>query len=116
MRQRPAWWWWKARRKKWPDGSAARQSGCGREGKKVGIIATEETRASYPDVDVKVAGTRADESTVAGSLYGILREFDADGVDAIYSEAFDPEGIGTAVMNRLLKAAGHQVVRIPEEA
>ncbi len=86
------------------------------EGKKVGIIATEETRASYPDVDVKVAGTRADESTVAGSLYGILREFDADGVDAIYSEAFDPEGIGTAVMNRLLKAAGHQVVRIPEEA
>ena len=40
-------------------------------------------------------------------------EFDADGVDAIYSESFDREGIGAAVMNRLLKAAGHQIVKLP---
>ena len=45
-------------------------------------------------------------------LYGILREFDGDGVDEIYSEAFASGGIGAAVMNRLLKAAGHQVIRI----
>ena len=82
------------------------------EGKKVGIIATEETKESYPEGDVKVAGTRADEATIASSLYGILREFDGDGVDAIYSAAFASGGIGAAVMNRLLKAAGHQVIRI----
>ena len=82
------------------------------EGKRVGIIATEETKESYPDGDVKVAGTRADEATIASSLYGILREFDGDGVDEIYSEAFASGGIGAAVMNRLLKAAGHQVIRI----
>lgn len=74
-------------------------------GKKVGIIATEETKGLYPQADVKVAGTREDEGTVASRLYAILREFDADGVDAIYSESFDREGIGAAVMNRLLKAA-----------
>ena len=82
------------------------------EGKRVGIIATEETKESYPDGDVKVAGTRADEATIASSLYGILREFDGDGVDEIYSEAFASGGIGAAVMNRLLKAAGHQVILI----
>ena len=82
-------------------------------GKKVGIIATEETKGLYPQADVKVAGTREDEGTVASRLYAILREFDADGVDAIYSESFDREGIGAAVMNRLLKAAGHQIVKLP---
>lgn len=83
-----------------------------KEGKKIGIIATEESRQNYPAGDVKVAGTRADEGTIASRLYGILREFDADGVDEIYSEAFDAGGIGTAVMNRLLKAAGHHVIEV----
>ena len=41
---------------------------------------------------MKVAGTREDEGTVASRLYAILREFDADGVDAIYSESFEPGG------------------------
>lgn len=44
-------------------------------GKKVGIIATEETKGLYPQADVKVAGTREDEGTVASRLYAILREF-----------------------------------------
>lgn len=83
-----------------------------KEGKKIGIIATEETRQHYPEGDVKVAGTREDEGTIASRLYGILREFDADGVDEIYSESFDTDGIGSAVMNRLLKAAGHHVVNV----
>lgn len=50
--------------------------------------------------------------TIAGHLYGILREFDTDGVDYIYSESFAAEGIGSAVMNRLLKAAGHHVITL----
>jgi tRNA threonylcarbamoyl adenosine modification protein (Sua5/YciO/YrdC/YwlC family) len=83
-----------------------------KEGFKVGVIGTEETVGQYLYGDVKCVGTREDEMTIAGHLYGILREFDADGVDYIYSEAFATEGIGSAVMNRLLKAAGHQVVRL----
>lgn len=83
-----------------------------KEGKKIGIIATEETRSRYPEGDVKVAGTREDEGTIASRLYGILREFDADKVDEIYSESFDSDGIGSAVMNRLLKAAGHHVIKV----
>ena len=78
----------------------------------VGIIATEETVGRYRTGDIKCVGTRADESTVASHLYGILREFDRDGVEYIYSEAFAAEGIGSAVMNRLLKAAGHHVLHV----
>lgn len=61
---------------------------------------------------VKSIGTREDESTIAGRLYAVLREFDDDGVNYIYSESFATGGIGSAIMNRLLKAAGHHVINI----
>lgn len=82
-------------------------------GKRVGIIATKETETKYvAGADIKVAGTREDEATIANRLYGILREFDEDQVEFIYSESFDREGIGSAIMNRLLKAAGHHVEKV----
>lgn len=79
-------------------------------GKQVGIIATDETRGAYPDGIVKSVGTRSDEITIAMHLYGILREFDELEVSKIYSEAFDTPRIGQAIMNRLIKAAGHQMI------
>jgi len=33
-------------------------------------------------------------------------------VTRIYSESFDAMGLGQAIMNRLLKAAGHRVVAL----
>ncbi len=65
-----------------------------------------------PDASIKSAGTRMDEETIARHLYQILREFDDEEVEVIYSEAFDESGIGQAIMNRLLKAAGHHVEQI----
>jgi len=88
--------------------AAARQA----EGYKVGIIGTEETGSAYTSGDVKIIGTREDETTIASRLYAVLREFDDDGVDYIYSESFATGGIGSAIMNRLLKAAGHHVINI----
>lgn len=83
-----------------------------REGFQVGIIGTEETVDRYQAGDIKSIGTREDERTIASHLYGILREFDDDEVHYIFSEAFAGEGIGSAIMNRLLKAAGHRVIRV----
>ena len=77
----------------------------------VGIIATEESVGRYECGNIKCVGSREDERTIAAGLYRILREFDEDGVDYIYSESFSEDGIGMAVMNRLLKAAGHQVIK-----
>jgi L-threonylcarbamoyladenylate synthase len=79
-------------------------------GKKVGVLTTEENRPFY-DADVVLAcGSRHDLHTVASHLYDTLRKFDETDVDFIYSESFPTEGIGAAIMNRLKKAAGHQVI------
>ena len=37
---------------------------------------------------------------------------DERNVDVIYSESFESDGLGMAIMNRLLKAAGHNVIRV----
>lgn len=84
-------------------------------GKKVGIIATDETAAGYPKGDILSIGTRGDEDTIARHLYSILRKFDDIGVDLIYSESFASSGLGQAIMNRLLKAAGHHVLKAQQE-
>ncbi len=80
------------------------------EGKKVGVIGTDATKDLYEADIVKSVGNRDDESTVAHELFKVLREFDDENVDVMYSEAFDDSGIGQAIMNRLLKAAGHNVI------
>lgn len=77
------------------------------EGKKVGIIATSESISAYSQGVVKNIGSREVKGDVAKHLYKVLREFDEEEVDLIYSEPFTTKGIGKAVMNRLEKAAGH---------
>jgi L-threonylcarbamoyladenylate synthase len=80
----------------------------------VGIIATEETIARYPKGIVKCIGSREEEETIAHNLYEVLREFDSCEVSMIYSEAFYTPRMGQAIMNRLLKAAGHKVIHADE--
>lgn len=82
------------------------------KGEKVGIIGTEETRNKYMGDCVKSVGKRNDEEAIARTLYAILREFDDEGVTVIYSESFSECSMGQAIMNRLLKAAGHQIIYV----
>lgn len=83
------------------------------DGRKVGVIATLESRNAYHgQTALKVMGMRNDESTVAHNLFAILREFDDTGVDRIYSEGFEDNGIGRAIMNRLRKAAGYSILEV----
>ena len=84
-----------------------------KQGKKAGIIATEETKEQYTCGIVKCIGSR--EETIAHNLYEVLREFDQCEADVIYSEAFYTPRMGQAIMNRLLKAAGHKIINIQEE-
>ena len=80
-----------------------------KKGLRSGVIATDATAGRYGATFVKSAGSREREEETARELYRILREFDDEAVDVIYSEAFEESGIGQAVMNRLLKAAGHRM-------
>ncbi|MCR5655078.1 MAG: threonylcarbamoyl-AMP synthase [Lachnospiraceae bacterium] len=84
----------------------------GAQGKRIGVIATAETIARYEADIKKNVGDRNDPASVARTLYRVLREFDDEEADIIFSEAFSSAGLGQAVMNRLLKAAGHKVTKV----
>lgn len=81
-----------------------------RKGLKAAVIATEESASSYYTGLVKVMGSRLEEETVARRLFAILREMDDLEIDVIYSESFRRQELGQAIMNRLLKAAGYQII------
>ena len=84
-------------------------------GESVGVICAEESRERYPEGDVQCIGSRLDEETIARHLYGILREFDEKETAFIYSESFYTPHMGQAIMNRLIKAAGHQVITVNQK-
>lgn len=84
-------------------------------GEKTGVIATREVAGAYRADVVKIVGSRQDEESIAKHLYTFLREFDDEKVTKIYSESFAADGFGQAIMNRLLKAAGHRVVDLNDK-
>lgn len=84
----------------------------GEMGIKAGVVATDETAVKYLEGDIKSAGKREDEEAIARHLFKILREFDDDKVQVIFAEAFPAEGMGQAIMNRLLKAAGYRTIQV----
>lgn len=81
-------------------------------GHSVGVIATKETKVFYRYGTVKTIGSRQDETTIAAGLYAILREFDELHTEYIYSESFEDNQLGQAIMNRLLKAAGYHMISV----
>lgn len=83
-----------------------------KEGYRTGVIATDETVAVYLADSTKSVGSRKDEEQIARQLFRILREFDDEEIEVMYAESFECKGVGQAIMNRLLKAAGHQVIQV----
>jgi L-threonylcarbamoyladenylate synthase len=83
---------------------------------KTGVIGTQSHIADYKADSIKNAGNADNPLEVSNRLYTFLREFDDEGVEYIYSESFgssfEDEGFGQAVMNRLLKAAGHKIIKV----
>lgn len=83
------------------------------KGKRVGVIAAQESLKEYVKADFcGNAGCINDEVEISSGLYGLLRECDERAIDVIYSEEFDTPQLGMAIMNRLMKAAGHTVVNV----
>ena len=76
------------------------------------MIGTDETVDDYNADEIVSVGQRCNMETVTANLYDVLRGFDHKDVDVIYSEGFEGEPLGEAVMNRLVKAAGHKIIRI----
>lgn len=82
------------------------------EGKKVAVLATEESKDYYQTDIVVSLGRRSDEADIAKHLFEVLRSFDELGAEYIYGECFFSPGIGQAIMNRLIKACGYNIVDV----
>lgn len=81
-------------------------------GERTGVIGTSEMAGRYEADSVKIAGSRKDEAAIARQLYTFLREFDDENIAYMYAESFAGTGMRQAIMNRLLKAAGHRIIKL----
>lgn len=84
-------------------------------GKKIGVIGYDEDQG-IPSCRTEVTffslGRRSNPAEGAERLFHLLRLCDQAGVDEIYAVAPPRTGVGEAVYNRLLKAAGGKVEEI----
>ena len=82
------------------------------QGYKVAVMTTEEGKHNYNKGIIVSMGHKDDELSAARHLYAVLREFDNENVDYVFSESFETDNVGRAVMNRLIKAAGHTIINV----
>ena len=87
-----------------------------RDGKKVGILAPSQRAAEYVfdggNAIFIGMGSEDRPHENARLLFEALRSFDDLSCDIILSEAVKEEGLGAAVMNRLSKAAGFNIIEV----
>lgn len=87
------------------------------QGIKTAVLCSRETEPLYQDSGrcpgfVQVLGSRDDLESVARHLYAALRRCDLENIEMIFIEAYSAQGMGMAVMNRMYKASGSNVVRV----
>ncbi len=82
------------------------------QGYRTAVLCDTENVSLYPFENVLDAGSKKNELTVSSSLYRLLRLCDDMGADYIYSESFRECDMGYAIMNRLIKAAGHRIINV----
>jgi L-threonylcarbamoyladenylate synthase len=83
-------------------------------GKIVGILAPKEREKMYNKENIRFIslGSEKNSSEIARNLFEGLRTFDDLNVDVILAEGFSEEGVGVAIMNRLKKASGFNIVEV----
>jgi L-threonylcarbamoyladenylate synthase len=86
-------------------------------GMKTGIITADQHKNLYEGkldnrVIVVSMGDLEKPETIAAHLFKVLRDFDKMGAEYIYGEAFSEDNVGQAIMNRLTKAAGYNIIDV----
>jgi len=83
-----------------------------KQGKKVGVLATQETKKEYKADKVITMGQRSKPDTIMAKLFDSLRAFDEEDIQIILSEGFSNHGKELAISNRLNKAAGFDIIEV----
>lgn len=86
-------------------------------GKITGIITADQHLYMYQgklnkNIKVVSLGDLDRPETVANHLFKALRDFDKVNAEFIFGEAFSEENVGQAIMNRLTKAAGYNIIDV----
>ncbi len=78
-----------------------------------GIMCYDEDKALLKHKYALSLGRADDKNEQAARLFACLREFDKNqDIDNIYARMPDKDGVGLAVYNRLIKAAGFKVIEL----
>jgi sua5/yciO/yrdC/ywlC family protein len=80
--------------------------------KRVAILSTEEVSNRFPLGEIISLGSEKNLYDVARNLFEALRQCDDLNVDFIICQAFEDKGVGLAIMNRLNKAAGFNILEV----
>lgn len=86
-------------------------------GMNVGVITANQHIQMYEgklqqNIKVVSLGDLDKPETIANHLFKALRDFDKDETDIIFGEAFSQDNVGAAIMNRLTKAAGYNILDV----
>ncbi|MBU3132788.1 threonylcarbamoyl-AMP synthase [Clostridium gasigenes] len=80
--------------------------------KNVAILCTDENANKFPKGKIISLGSEFILADIAKNIFEALRSCDDLGVDLILCEAFEEKGVGVAIMNRLNKAAGFDIIEV----
>lgn len=77
-----------------------------------GILCFDGDKKRLADKNVLTFGNADDDETQAHLLFDRLRRFDSMDVESIYARIPSDEGVGLAVYNRLIRAAGFGIIDV----
>ena len=80
-----------------------------KEGLRTVVMCLAKNQDKYKS-DTIVLGNNLEE--VASNLFNALITADEEKYDIVYTEEFSNDGVGRAIMNRLLKSAGYKIIKI----
>ena len=82
------------------------------KGKDVAILTTDENLNKFNKGKIISLGRGNKLSEIAKNLFETLRKCDDLGVQHILCQGFEEKGVGLAIMNRLNKAAGYDILEV----
>ena len=82
------------------------------KGNDIAILTTNENLNKFNNGKVISLGSENDLKEIAKNLFEALRKCDDLGVQYILCQGFEEKGVGLAIMNRLNKAAGYDILEV----
>lgn len=76
------------------------------------VLTCDEHKARYKDTITISLGSIKKPDELASNLFNCLRECDKQAIEVIFAESFSEDDLGLALMNRLKKAAGFNIINV----